>query len=216
MNKYLAILALSCLFVTFQNCSGAEFGSNVQFEAIDKTNPGDGSVDPDDPADDADDPTNDTPPGDDNDAPGSTPTPTPAPPGVNPTPAPECPGCKKKDPPGTPPRGNKDDPPGQCDGSGLVECQLASPSQKVVLSETFQQGSNTRRTRVCMSENACLVLLNAYTAERGCSLSKGAATTPGATAQCTEIFPGSKGTCKNAAVVTDEGLSAILTTMGAP
>jgi hypothetical protein len=200
MKQILTVLALTFV-VIFQNCSQAEFGSNVKFEAVDKASPPDGDAPSDDGTPSDDNPTDDNP--DDGDAPNPSPTPAPTPS----TPTTPCPG-RSCDNDRTPPP--SDDAPS---GTGIVECVLGGPSVKVVLSETFQPGSNARRTRVCMTQNACLVLLNTYTTQRGCTLNSGAPTTPDSTAQCTGIFPGSRGTCKHAQVVTDEQLSAILTGM---
>jgi hypothetical protein len=64
-----------------------------------------------------------------------------------------------------------------------------------------------------MSENACLKLINAYAVQHDCSLDLGQGAAANLQAQCTEIFPGSKGTCHNAAVLTDEQVSNLLTKM---
>jgi len=96
----------------------------------------------------------------------------------------------------------------------LVECELISPKQKIILSEVLQLGSNASVSRVCMSENACLQLINAYAAKRDCNISVGASSLAASEAQCTKIFPGSKGTCHNASAISDERVAQILEVMG--
>jgi hypothetical protein len=66
-----------------------------------------------------------------------------------------------------------------------------------------------------MSEFACLELVNGYAAARNCSLNSGPATTPGSNAQCTERFPGSRGTCHNATVLSDAEVMELLAGMAA-
>lgn len=139
--------------------------------------------------------------------------------GVQPTPM-ATPDDKKggpKDPSSMPPQaGGKDKTLDGTDVSGLVECQMLHPSTKIVLSyELFVQHGNSTSVRVCMSENACLKLINAFAVQHSCSLD---ASAPMAQAdagrQCTEIFPGSKGTCHNASIVTDAQVSELLKKMG--
>jgi hypothetical protein len=91
-----------------------------------------------------------------------------------------------------------------------VECELISSKQKIVLTETFQIGSNASATRVCMSENACLRLINAYAAKRDCEISAGPSSLAASEAQCTKIFPGSKGTCHKATLISDERVAQLL------
>jgi hypothetical protein len=111
---------------------------------------------------------------------------------------------------------DKKNPKGGSDTSGLVECQMLHPNQKVVLSyELFVQHGNSTSVRVCMSENACLKLINAFAVQHSCSLDASApAAQADANRQCTEIFPGSKGTCHNAAIVTDAQVTELLKKMG--
>src|SRR5437868_6849241 len=95
--------------------------------------------------------------------------------------------------------------------AGLVECQLGSPNAKIILNSDFETGSNASATRICMSKNACLSIFNAYAAARSCSLSSGAATASApAGTQCTQVFPGSKGTCHNAKALTDTQVKDML------
>jgi hypothetical protein len=97
----------------------------------------------------------------------------------------------------------------------LVECELSSSKNKVVLSDSVTIGSNAQTSRICMSENACLNLVNEYAASHDCSLAPGAATSPSSNGvQCTKVFPGSKGTCKNAKVLSDADVSALLVKLG--
>lgn len=96
----------------------------------------------------------------------------------------------------------------------LVECDLGGPNSKVILSGNLKKGSNASSTRVCMSENACLTIINAFAAQRDCSLAQtaGASNSP-TSEQCTQIFPGSRGTCKNASKLADDQVAAILKNM---
>ena len=99
------------------------------------------------------------------------------------------------------------------DSIDAVECELISSNQKIILGEVLQIGSNKQASRVCMSENACLRLINAYASQRDCNLSAGASSLAASEAQCTKIFPGSKGTCRNATLISDERVTEILNTM---
>lgn len=95
-------------------------------------------------------------------------------------------------------------------GQNLVECQLIESKELIVLAEKFQsQRSNSSKTRVCMSEQACLTLVNAHVAARDGKL-VGAKTTEGSTKQCTKAFNGSKGTCNNADALTDAEVVELL------
>jgi hypothetical protein len=105
-------------------------------------------------------------------------------------------------------------PPQALNAADVVECDLKRPSSKVIFSRSLGVGSNASATRVCMSEHACLNLLNAYAAARDCSLAAGAATSQ-ASGQCTAIFPGSRGTCKKAQILTDAQVTDLITAMGA-
>lgn len=112
----------------------------------------------------------------------------------------------------------KNDRPGRpsqvADVSSLVECELGHPNKKVVFGTNFAPGSNASSTRVCMSEDSCLKVLNAYAAVRDCSLNLGpASSTASPNSQCTKIFPGSKGTCHNAKLMSDEEIANILEAM---
>jgi len=88
----------------------------------------------------------------------------------------------------------------------IVECQMLHPNRKIVLSSDLEMSpSNASSTRVCMSEKACLDIINDYAVTHNCSLAPGkdsAAADP--QLQCTEIFPGSKGTCHNATILSDQ------------
>jgi hypothetical protein len=102
----------------------------------------------------------------------------------------------------------------------LVECDLGRPNTKVILSKTLKSGSNSSSTRVCMSENACLKIVNAYAEKHDCSIAKNSGSGSSGSSgshqkneQCTAIFPGSRGTCKNATKVTDLEIAAILKSM---
>jgi hypothetical protein len=98
------------------------------------------------------------------------------------------------------------------DSEAFVECDLDSPSNKIILGLKVSN-SNSVNTRVCMSSNACLVLINAYVEARGGNLVVGAPTTPSAQANFTQVFPGSAGTCKNAQIIQDSDVANILADM---
>ncbi len=191
VSKLIAVIAGFGLVVLFQNCAQTEFspsetgGINKLVAEGDEAN---GTI-----------------------AQTDSPSPAPAP---APSPAP---------PSGPGNSGNNgNNPPSDSEGApggpltGLVECQVEHPNWKVIQgpSRVLADHSNSSRTRICMSENACLKLINSYAVARGCSLQTGAATSAGATGQCTEIFPGSKGTCHNAAVLSDDAVAKLLTAMG--
>lgn len=99
---------------------------------------------------------------------------------------------------------------GSQESADLVECQMLRPSKKIILSPEFVvSSSNASSSRVCMSRHACLELVNAYASEHNCSLAAG----PGQEAeakQCTGVFPGSRGTCRNAAILSDAQVMDIL------
>jgi hypothetical protein len=107
-----------------------------------------------------------------------------------------------------------DDVDGDEDSGDLVECELISPNKKIILSNGFEIGSNKSATRACMSEHACLQLINAYASKRDCSISVGPSALAESQAQCTKIFPGSKGTCHNASAISDADVAATLELMG--
>ncbi len=103
-------------------------------------------------------------------------------------------------------------PPGAVDVES-VECEIGWPNNKVSLSSDLQSGSsNGQSTRICMSENACLNIINTYAEARNCQLSLGSPTSNMQTA-CTKVFPGSEGTCKNAQPLTDDDVTNLLNKM---
>lgn len=118
--------------------------------------------------------------------------------------------------------GNKDGdkvPPGQsAQLPDLVECQMLHPNKKVVLETSMQvQHGNSSSIRICMSTNACLSLINEFAVKHSCSLDASAPEAAAdAQAQCTEIFPGSRGTCKNATILSDAQVSELLVKLAAP
>ncbi|MFM6929301.1 MAG: hypothetical protein ACKOX6_12615 [Bdellovibrio sp.] len=108
-----------------------------------------------------------------------------------------------------------DDDSSSNDHGELVECELNGAKDKIVLSTNVATGSNAQVSRICMSENACLNLINEYAVSHDCSLSSGAATSPSSNGvQCTKVFPGSKGTCKNAKALSDAEISGLLIKLG--
>ncbi len=106
-------------------------------------------------------------------------------------------------------------PPDENEATKLVECELGSPNMKIILSTDLVAGSNAQATRLCMSQHACLDLVNAYAQARNCALNLGAAVNATAAASCTAIFPGSQGTCHNADAVSDAVVASVLTAMAA-
>ncbi len=150
-----------------------------------------------------------------------TPTPTPAP-SATPTP---------------PPSATPTPPPGRGSGGDLVECELGAPNVKITLcqgdddhekshdkarsdsdsranDERANEHSNDHKRRVCMSENACLNIINKYAAEHGGKIVKGAATSKASKDDAfTDIFPGSRGTCHNAERIGDAEVESILERM---
>lgn len=97
----------------------------------------------------------------------------------------------------------------------LVECELLHPNMKVVLDYSLiGEHGNSSSVRVCMSRNACLQLVNAFAVQHSCTLD---ASTPASAAdaqsQCIKIFPGSKGTCHNATILSDDQVTSILQKM---
>ena len=96
----------------------------------------------------------------------------------------------------------------------LVECEIMGANAKVVLNKAkmLEIGSNKSETRVCMTENACLKMVNSYAASRDGALTLGAGKSI-SQSQVAKIFPGSKGTCKNAIALTDASVSKILAAM---
>lgn len=95
----------------------------------------------------------------------------------------------------------------------LVECELGSASSKIIMDQVFKIGSNKSSSRVCMSQKACLEIINAYAGPRNCTLTPGDESGPLTGASCTKVFPGSKGTCKNAMIMTDAQVTAVLQEM---
>lgn len=95
----------------------------------------------------------------------------------------------------------------------LVECELGVASSKIVMDKVFKVGSNNSSSRVCMSQKACLEIINAYAGPRNCSLKPGDESGPMTGASCTKVFPGSKGTCKNVLVLSDAQVVEVLSAM---
>lgn len=96
----------------------------------------------------------------------------------------------------------------------LVECEIMGANAKVILgkSKMLEIGSNASATRVCMTENACLKMVNSYAAGHDGTLALGAAKST-SQSQVAKIFPGSQGTCKNALPLTDATVSKLLVAM---
>lgn len=117
--------------------------------------------------------------------------------------------------PGAPSSAGGNGPNDSEQSAGLVECQMLHPNKKIVLKyELETQHTNSSSVRVCMSQNACLSLINAHSVANNCSLVPGESIAENSEqAQCTEIFPGSKGTCKNASILSDEQVSELLKKM---
>ena len=107
-----------------------------------------------------------------------------------------------------------DDSHHSCNDS-LVECSLGEGchSVKIVLAASLVTGANHSSSRLCMSKNACLKIINAYAQARNCSLSAGKPTTLGSKKQCVSAFPGSSGSCRNAQVISDAQVEDLLTKM---
>lgn len=122
------------------------------------------------------------------------------PPEATPTPSPSPTPVSSPTPSGTPPLSTT------LDENDLVECQMLSPSSKVILASEFEmQHSNSSATRVCMSRKACLEIINEYAASHSCTLLAGPGSDPAdPNLQCTEIFPGTKGTCHKARKLSDQ------------
>ncbi len=104
------------------------------------------------------------------------------------------------------------------DDSDLVECDLGANAKVILNTSAVTQAigegsSNEQSTRVCMSRHACLDLVNAYAQTHNCSLVIGSVTTPNNTSTCTQIFPGSEGTCQDAQILSDNAVESILATM---
>lgn len=99
---------------------------------------------------------------------------------------------------------------GAVERADLVECEMLSSKNKIVLADSLKIGSNAIVSRICMSEHACLKLMNDFAAARDCSLDLAKSELSNSQKQCTRIFPGSRGTCKNAQVISDEELTVLL------
>ena len=236
------IVLTGMILVCFQNCSQTHFStdpSSAVFKTAAVTSGGDdptvgfGPAPSPSPGDQVGD--NPQPSPSPSNQVGDNPLPSPSPGsnvGDNPAASPSPNGHVGDNPPSSPTPGSNvgDNPPSNSgpgsNGKGnspqvddpvanLVECEMISPSTKVILDfDLVVDHSNSSATRVCMSSNACLNIINAYAAQHDCSLSLGAATSS-SQSQCTKIFPGSKGTCHNAAVVSDDQVNSILQNMSA-
>ncbi|WP_413288098.1 hypothetical protein [Bdellovibrio sp. HCB337] len=182
---------LGIVMLGFQNCSKTRF-TEAPGATILKTAEIDGSTQ--------------TTPGDDGVTAGAGDGEEEIPPGDYPT-YPQEPTPPVSDGKKNPPKGP---PSGDVHAMDLVECQMLHPNKKVVLGSEFEVSpSNSSSHRVCMSRHACLDLINAYAIRHECSLAPGAGQDANQV-QCTEIFPGSKGTCHNATILSDDQVSEIL------
>jgi hypothetical protein len=164
----------------------------------------------------------------------TTPTPTPAP-SATPTPAPSATPTPAPSATPTPaPSATPTPAPGRGSGGDLVECELGAPNVKITLcqgdddhershdkaqsdsdsrsnDDKENEHSNDNKRRVCMSENACLNIINKYAAEHGGKIVKGAATSKASQDDAyTDIFPGSRGTCHNAERISDDDVDSML------
>jgi len=193
-----SLLVMGFTFVAFQNCSRASFKVADENLGVLKAVSVDSSS------------ASDTSPGDDGNVTSSVPDVAPTPvPDVAPTPVPDVASTPAPQYPGKNPQQ------GEEDSSSLIECELGHPNKKVIYGESFAPGSNASATRACMSEDSCLKVINAYAAVRGCELNPGPATSEASpNSQCTKIFPGSKGTCHNAKILSDDDVVKILENMG--
>jgi len=205
-SLFLSIAASVTLVLGFQNCTNTRFTSNLDGAVLKAEALPVDSVVRDE--------------GDDGQtvAPGDVP-PNPEPPIDDPSSTPP-PDDKKADSghPDAPSAGGSpqgDGPSDSDQATGLVECQMLHPNKKIVLSYEFEvKHTNSSSVRACMSRNACLSLINAYAVANSCSLVPGEPNSAGSNqAQCTEIFPGSKGTCHNATVLSDEDVLSLLKKM---
>lgn len=202
------------ILIGFQNCSQARFMPTADSMVLRTEEPsdlgaggvGDGSgagvpFPPDDssvPPGASPSPNPDVSPNPDaspNPDPGASPSPNPNP-DVSPNPSPGA--SPNPDPSASP-------TPVVAQGD-LVECQMLHPNRKIVLGEDLKQSpSNRSSTRVCMSGAACLQIINAYAVRHSCSLAYGEGEDPAdPQLQCTEIFPGTNGTCNNARILSDD------------
>jgi hypothetical protein len=194
------VVILGAVLLSFQNCAKTNFASSNEDSGILKLE-GDGSLASTNNIDPAD-----VPP---------APALQPIPPAPASQPVPPAPVVASTPPQPTPshestvPVVTDNERP---DSSSLVECELAVAKKKIVFgSNDLQMGTNASSSRVCMSEDACLKVVNAYASERDCELVSGPAVAGASmNRQCTKVFPGSKGTCNNAKVFSDADIKSIL------
>ncbi len=93
-----------------------------------------------------------------------------------------------------------------------IECVVGHNFRIALKSSLEESHSNSSESRLCMSEHACLNLVNAYATRRNCELKSGHETS-NPSGDCTHIFQGSKGTCKNAHIAKDDDVKEILEKM---
>ncbi len=93
-----------------------------------------------------------------------------------------------------------------------IECVVGHNFRIALKSNLEESHSNSSESRLCMSEQACLNLVNAYATRRNCELKSGHETS-NSSGDCTHIFQGSKGTCKNAHIAKDDEVKEILEKM---
>jgi hypothetical protein len=194
------VVILGAILLSFQNCAKTNFASSNDDGGVLKLE-GDGSLAS----------TNNIEPAEVPPAPASQPAPPAPAPASQPTP----PVVTAPPPQPTPSHestvpvvADNESP----DSSPLVECELAGAKKKIVFgSNDLLPGTNASSSRICMSEDACLKIVNAYASERDCQLVSGpAAAGASASRQCTMVFPGSKGTCHNAKILSDSDIESIL------
>ena len=93
-----------------------------------------------------------------------------------------------------------------------IECVVGHNFRIALKVKLEESHSNSSESRLCMSEHACLNLVNAYATRRNCELKSGHETS-NPSGDCTHIFQGSKGTCKNAHIAKDDDVKEILEKM---
>ncbi len=140
-------------------------------------------------------------------APVSTPTPTPTPvatPVATPTPTPT------PTPSPSPVAKCKGDDCDDDDDKDKVECEIA-PNVRIALSTDFDDSrAHGQNGKLCMSQHACLVLINEFMSKRNCEMRAGPEHGNAKPFSCTKAYNDNFGSCHNARKISDDDVRNVL------
>ncbi len=94
----------------------------------------------------------------------------------------------------------------------LVECMLLDKKIVLASKDSVRSDPSAPKTKVCMSKNACLNIVNQFAHPRNCELVKDIASNASGK-DCTEDSKESGSSCKDAAALTDDDVKNLLSNL---